>query len=113
MTPELPDMPTFGGGALGYAIATVVVGWSTVKKYLSEQRGESKELTRLATALSEERAARIAAEQAREHAWMELNKIVREVGELKAQIRGLETQIRFMQNNPNVPLPSQQEHSDE
>lgn len=94
--PEVPDIPLTGGGALGYAISAVLVGWMTIKKYLAEQRGESQELQRMAAALSEERAARIEAEKFRDEAWRELNQSVREIGEFKQQIARLEAEMGFM-----------------
>lgn len=117
--PEGLNIPSGDGwaGTLGYMIAAGIVGWQTVKKYLSEQRGESRELDRLLTALADERQVNRELRQQRDDAWDDrdaanarVNEMFRELADLKAsnvrleeRVTYLTSQIETMKNYRSAP----------
>lgn len=83
-------------GMFGYAVAAIVVGWQTYKKYSSDQRGESREVDRLLNALADERGVNAELRRQRDEAWEMRDEMFRELAELKASNARMEAQIEHL-----------------
>lgn len=90
-------------GMAGYAVAAVIVGWQTYKKYTSEQRGESREIDRLLNALADERGVNAELRQQRDDAWAardlandRYNQLFRELSDLRASNARLEERVGYL-----------------
>lgn len=88
--------PDSFAGMIGYAVAAIVVGWQTYKKYSSEQRGESREVDRLLHALDDERGVNAELRRQRDEAWEMRDEMFRELADLKASNARMEAQIEHL-----------------
>lgn len=90
-------------GIIGTGAATIVIAWQTFKKYRSEQRGESREIDRLLSALADERAVNAELRQQRNDAWAardlandRYNQLFRELSDLRESNARLEERVGYL-----------------
>jgi len=103
------NLPTTAQGWVGWGITAIIMGFGYVGKWLSERRGDNKEIDRLEKALAEERTLRKEGDAENRMLSDRINDLVQKFSDQNATNARLEEQMKHLAEQ-NDALRQQVEH---